>query len=105
MLLAGYLEEILDAGGEHQVAVDLQLAGEEELRAGGIAGDQAQERDRLDLERDARAALPRVALHVALAAPDVHAVVVVAALRAVEDLPVDDRLHVAPPRGVEVALH
>ena len=34
---AGHPEQRLHAGGEHQVAVDLQLAGHEHHRAGGVA--------------------------------------------------------------------
>ena len=94
-------EQRLHAGGEHQVAVDLQLAGHEHRRAGGVAADELQEVHRLQLERDARRVVA-VLLDGARAVLDHDLVAVVAAAGLVEDLPLEHGLGVARLLPVEV---
>src|SRR6266516_2349078 len=79
------LEEALDPGGEHEVALDLQAAGEEHLRARGVPADQLEEVDRLDPESHSGGPVG-VLVDAAGPALDLHSVVVVAAVGAVEAL-------------------
>src|SRR6185503_21293796 len=58
---AGDREHRLDLGGEHQIALDLELAAHEQHRAGGVAGHQAHEVDPVQGQGDPRLVLGVVA--------------------------------------------